>query len=55
MSSPDRDEQQPEREADAAKDARNRPDEPMEEEEKILERRPDVNMPALLTRDVPGG
>jgi hypothetical protein len=30
-------------------------DEPMDEEEKILANRPDVNMPALLTRDVPGG
>jgi hypothetical protein len=29
--------------------------EPMGEEEKILDSRMDVNMPALLTRDVPGG
>ncbi len=28
---------------------------PMEDEEKILEGRLDVNFPALLTRDVPGG
>ena len=27
----------------------------MEEEEKVLDGRPDVNMTALLTRDVPGG
>ena len=27
----------------------------MEEEEKILAGRTDVNMPALLTKDVPGG
>jgi len=27
----------------------------MEDEEKILAGRPDVNMPALLTKDVPGG
>jgi hypothetical protein len=30
-------------------------DEPMLDEEKILVGRIDVNMPALLTRDVPGG
>jgi len=30
-------------------------DEPMPDEEKILIGRIDVNMPALLTRDVPGG
>jgi hypothetical protein len=28
---------------------------PMEDEEKILAGRPDANMPALLTKDVPGG
>ena len=33
---------------DAREDALN-------EEEKLLERRPDVNMPAILTKDVPGG
>jgi len=30
-------------------------DEPMEDEEKILIGRQDVNYPALLTKDVPGG
>jgi Protein of unknown function (DUF2934) len=30
-------------------------DEPLEDEEKVLAGRPDVNMPALLTKDVPGG
>jgi hypothetical protein len=30
-------------------------DEPMLEEEKILAGHADVNLPALLTRDVPGG
>jgi hypothetical protein len=30
-------------------------EEPMEDEEKILAGRPDANMPALLTQDVPGG
>lgn len=30
-------------------------DEHMEEEEKIMAGRPDVNLPALLTRDVQGG
>ena len=34
-------------------DARN--DEPVEDEEKILLGRADVNMPALLTKDVHGG
>jgi Protein of unknown function (DUF2934) len=29
--------------------------EPMEDEEKILAGRHDVNLPALLTKDVPGG
>ena len=32
-----------------------RNDERMEDEEKILAGRPDANMPALLTKDVPGG
>ncbi len=27
----------------------------MEDEEKIMDGRPDVNYPALLTKDVPGG
>ena len=30
-------------------------DERMEDEEKVLAGRPDVNYPALLTKDVPGG
>lgn len=30
-------------------------DEDMEDEEKVLAGRPDVNLPALLTKDVPGG
>ncbi|HME27485.1 MAG TPA: DUF2934 domain-containing protein [Acetobacteraceae bacterium] len=32
-----------------------RDNEPMEDEERILAGHPDVNMPALLTRDVLGG
>jgi hypothetical protein len=32
-----------------------RPDEPMEDEEKIMAGRNDVNYPAMLTKDVPGG
>ena len=42
----------------AAKDPKLVPphdDEPMEDEEKIHEGRPDVNYPELLTKDVPGG
>lgn len=31
------------------------PDEHMEDEEKILAGRHDVNYPAMLTKDVPGG
>jgi hypothetical protein len=31
------------------------PDEPMEDEEKIIAGRHDVNYPAMLTKDVPGG
>jgi hypothetical protein len=34
---------------------RAQPDEPMDDEEKILDGRDDVNMPALLTKDVQGG
>jgi hypothetical protein len=30
-------------------------DEPMDDEEKILAGRKDVNYPAMLTKDVPGG
>ena len=33
----------------------NRPDRPMEDEEKVLAGKPDANMPALLTKDVLGG
>ena len=36
-------------------DAHGRDDEPMEDEEKIMAGRPDVNFPALLTKDVHGG
>jgi hypothetical protein len=32
-----------------------RADEPMEDEEKVLAGRLDVNLPAMLTKDVPGG
>lgn len=32
-----------------------RSEEPMDDEEKVVANRPDVNMPALLTRDVLGG
>ena len=38
-----------------AETLRRRDNEPMEDEEKILAGRPDANLPALLTRDVPGG
>jgi hypothetical protein len=34
---------------------RGRDDEFLQDEEKIMAGRPDANMPALLTRDVPGG
>jgi hypothetical protein len=34
---------------------RDRDDERMEDEEKIIAGRPDANMPAMLTKDVPGG
>jgi hypothetical protein len=32
-----------------------RPDQPMEDEEKVLAGKPDANIPALLTKDVLGG
>jgi hypothetical protein len=35
--------------------SRDRDDEVMEDEEKVLAGRPDANIPALLTKDVPGG
>jgi hypothetical protein len=41
--------------SDAAKSAQNHDDDRMEDEEKILAGRHDVNYPALLTKDVPGG
>jgi Protein of unknown function (DUF2934) len=34
---------------------RGRADTSMDDEEKVVLGRPDANMPALLTRDVPGG
>jgi hypothetical protein len=36
-------------------DTRRRHDEFLQDEEKIMAGRPDVNMPALLTKDLPGG
>jgi hypothetical protein len=36
-------------------DIRGGDDEFMQDEEKVLVERPDANMPALLTKDVPGG
>jgi Protein of unknown function (DUF2934) len=36
-------------------DKRRRDDEPLEDEEKVLAGHPGANMPALLTKDVPGG
>jgi hypothetical protein len=36
-------------------DARGRDNEFLQDEEKILAGRPDANLPALLTKDVPGG
>jgi hypothetical protein len=36
-------------------DIRGRDDEFLQDEEKIMAGRPDANMPALLTKDVPGG
>jgi hypothetical protein len=36
-------------------DIRRRDDEFLQDEEKIMAGRPDANMPALLTKDVPGG
>jgi hypothetical protein len=36
-------------------DIRDRDNEFWEDEEKVLAGRPDANMPALLTKDVPGG
>ena len=38
-----------------AREERRRDDEPEEEEEKVLDGRPDANIPALLSKDVRGG
>jgi hypothetical protein len=40
---------------EASHEQRPRGDDHMEDEEKVLAGRPDANMPALLTKDVPGG
>ena len=49
-----KDEDKAAKKADIAK-ATGHEDERMEDEEKILDGRHDVNYPALLTKDVPGG
>jgi hypothetical protein len=41
--------------SEAAKSAQQHDDDRMEDEEKILAGRTDVNYPAHLTKDVPGG
>jgi hypothetical protein len=48
-------EEQPVSETTTARESRDRREEPMEDEEKVLAGRPDANIPALLTRDVLGG
>jgi Protein of unknown function (DUF2934) len=40
---------------DGSGEKQGRHEEPLEDEEKVLAGRPDVNMPSLLTKDVPGG
>lgn len=55
MPKPSRDEARPARVGSGTLTEPVRRGEPMDEEDKILENRDDVNMPALLTRDVRGG
>jgi hypothetical protein len=55
MPEPDRDEKQSARETARSVRKRGPRDEPMDEEEKVLAGRADANMPALLTKEVPGG
>jgi hypothetical protein len=55
MAEPDREEEQPARETEHFKKKRDQGNEPIGEEEKVLAGRPDANIPALLTQDVPGG
>jgi hypothetical protein len=55
MPEPDSDKVRPASEPTRAGGKRGRPDEPTDDEEKILAGRADANMPALLTKDVPGG
>lgn len=45
----------PQTDKDAQRDPHNGHDDGFEEEEKLLAGQHDVNMPALLTRDVKGG
>jgi len=39
----------------AVREARDRDDAHMDDEEKILDGHPNANLPAMLTKDVPGG
>jgi hypothetical protein len=55
MARPDHDQHRPAQASKAAESMGDHLDEPMDEEEKVLANRPDANMPALLTKDVPGG
>jgi hypothetical protein len=49
------DDKQPARKRSRSAGKHVEPDEIVEEEEKVLAGRADVNLPALLTKDVPGG
>jgi hypothetical protein len=55
MSDPRKDEEKPKVESPHAVAETDRRDEHLEDEEKILAGRSDVNLPALLTKDVQGG
>ena len=54
MPEPSGDKEQPKSKTKSAAE-RSRREEAMDEEEKILAGRPDVNLPSLLTKDVQGG
>jgi hypothetical protein len=55
MKSGSHDDKQPARKRSRSVRKGAEPDEIIDEEEKVLAGRADVNLPALLTKDVPGG
>jgi hypothetical protein len=55
MPRPHQDAEQPDPGTEPAIKQRDHSNEPLEDEEKVLAGRTDANIPAMLTKDVPGG